>query len=860
MRKLVYHISCLLLLLPSIMMRGQALPSLGVADEIKMGTLPNRMDYYLVTNRGERGFADFALVRKDLCEPEDVRDGLGSLPHFGSREPYRFLSENGIGYSEEGYVSYRPDATIFSFKNVPTHDQSVADSTLLMMMDMAAASRRPQAIVISGDIDADKIRERMNLLSMTVSRLVLPAWDCGYAWNPRDSLALRVTFHQSSDVAVINSIFSARRQPAELMNTPQPLVSSAYAHTLAGIVCKRVIRSFRDLGIPLADIRFRYMDSSRSPEDERYSFSLFTSSRYLDQATREFAAILSDIDKNGVDPEEFEDAREKLLSEAKRKEGGRDLSNAEYVSKCISSYLYGSNLASEGAVNTFLAGRRLPVEQELPLFNGFARALLDSASNLTLRYDIPETGMDREVIRNSFNDAWANAAPRTGAYKTDFGDTLSLYEPKSRARLRSETPEPVSGGKLWTFSNGVKVVYKKVSTPGEFRYALMLRGGVSLVPGLHAGEGAFVGDMLGLSDIAGLNGRDFHAMLGANGITMEEEASLSDLRISGIAPKSKFPLLMRALLSVADARKPNKAEFDYYRKGEALRIDMEALSPRDVNSLMDSIMRPEYFYSERKIMENLTDDLPWRAEQYFESVFSKVNDGMLVLVGDLDEERLKKDLSKTVGDFRTQKKYAQRPRVSSRFATGSVTYMEESVPGLVGGGEIGVNVAMSAPISYNMENYMAFKMAVACIRKELVGVLADSGAYVELTERLEVFPAERMSVFVNCRPCRADGLPPGVTPADPLELLDAVRRITSDVSRLDISDKDLNAYKEAMRGVLERRLASPEAIVDDVLVRYGEGKDLVSGSKAAIEAVSAEDVKKILSLLKKGAEVEYVII
>lgn len=864
MQKCFKHISCLAilccLLSPSLTVWGQALPALEVADEITRGRLPNGMEYYLVTNTADKGFADFALVRKGEPDMAADRESLRSLPYFGEREPYRFLADNGVGYSEDGFIVHYPEATVFSFNGVPTYDQSAADSTLMMVMCLAATSSSPQAVIVSGDVDASKVKERMGLLSMMVPRLARPFRGGGYIWNPRDSIAFRVGLNQTSDVAVINAIYSSGRLPEEAMNTVQPLVSEAYAYLLGSIAEKRVKRTFREAGVPLAGMRFRYQDSSESPYDERYSFSLATSAEYLDEATRLFASVLSELDRYGAGKDEFEDAKSGLKSIAKRAATGMRLTNSEYVAKCVSSYLYGSNLASETSLGTFIANRKIAADRELELFNGFLGALLDSARNLTLRYDIPDKGLDRHVILGSFNDAWANTAPGTDKYKENFGDTLSLYRPSRKVRLTGETLEPVSGGKMWTFSNGIKVVYKKTGTTGEFRYALMLRGGVSSVPGLHKGEGAFVSDMLGLSDIAGLNGNDFHAMLAANGITMEERASVSDFRIGGIAPKSKFPLLMRSLLSVADRRIPNRAAFEYYKRGEALRIDMESLSPRDVNSLMDSIMRPDYYYTDRKRVDNLYDDLPERAEQYFASLFSKVNDGLLVLIGDLDEEHLKRELCRTVGDFSTQKKYAPRPRISSRFATGSVTYLVESAPGLVGGGERGVNVAISAPVPYNIENYMAFKVAVSSIYKELTAVLADYGAYTVMSDKLEVFPAERMSVFINCRPCRHDGLPDGVEPADPVVLLDAVRKVTADVGRIEISDADLKAYKAALSANYEVRQNDAGAMVDDILARYSEGKDFVAGYSAAINSLSADDVRKILGRLKNGAQVEYVII
>ena len=854
------HISCLALFLSLFSAVGQDMPALGVAEEIKRGAFPNGLEYYLVSNQAEKGFADFALVTKTPADESAARDLLDSLPHFGGRAPYRFLADNGVGYSREGYVVSRPDARILSLRRVPVYNTDVADSTLMLIFDVAASSDAPQAVIVSGDIDVAKVRERMDLLSMTVPKLGRQADTAVYRWAPRDSLRIIVTYNSTEDVAAINAIFSARRLPAALMNTIQPLIADAYSYILGRIVSVRLEDAFRRQGIPLAQMHFDYHDSAESSGDEYYSFSLFTSAECIDGATSALASVFASLDKNGATVEEFEDAKQRMKSEVKRSEFGRRLSNREYVEKCAASYLYGANLASETSVNRYIMGRSLPVDRELSLFNGFVGAVLDSTRNLTLRYDMPYVGVDRTLMKETFFDAWAQAGPGGAEYRSFFSDTSSVYGAVKKARLRAETPEPVSGGKMWTFANGVRVVFKKMDTAGEFHYALMLRGGISYVPDLHAGEGAFVEDMLALSSIAGHKGRDFMSVLSANGITMEVEAGLSDMRISGMAPKAKLPLLMRALLAISRERKPDAEEFEYYRKAEALRIDMGALSPRNVNSLMDSIMRPNYFYTDRKFISNLRDDLPERAEKYFASEFSKVNDGMLVLVGDLDEEMLKKELTRTVGGFSCQNKYSPRPKVSSRFASGSVTYMSESLRGLVGGGEIGVNIGMSAAVSYTIDNYIAFKAAVACIEKELVRELAGCGAYAEVSDKLEIFPSERMSLYVNCHPCMASGLPGSVSPGDPLSILEAVRKVTARLGVLEISETDLKAYKEVLVSEFEYSRTDPESVMLSVLVRYSEGKDLVTNFSRAVDKLTADDIKKVLALLQRGAEVEYVII
>ena len=283
MRKFFKHISCLFLILLPLLMRGQDLPSLPVAKEIATGRLPDGIRIYLVDNKSRKGFADFALVQRGVRDIAGARASLREVPHFGTRAPYRFLADHGIGYAGDGFISQpAEDATLFRFRNVPTHLESVADSTLLMLFEIASSCREPQAVIVCGDIDAARIRERMELLSMMVPTLEDSFQEVEYQWVPRDSVAVPVTHNTTRDLAAVNAIFSTQRLPAELMNTPQPLVTQTYADQLGLILRQRVEHSFRQAGIPLAGFRYRYYDSAGGPGDERHSITVYTAFRQLE--------------------------------------------------------------------------------------------------------------------------------------------------------------------------------------------------------------------------------------------------------------------------------------------------------------------------------------------------------------------------------------------------------------------------------------------------------------------------------------------------------------------------------------------------------------------------------------------------
>jgi hypothetical protein len=176
-----------------------------------------------------------------------------------------------------------------------------------------------------------------------------------------------------------------------------------------------------------------------------------------------------------------------------------------------------------------------------------------------------------------------------------------------------------------------------------------------------------------------------------------------------------------------------------------------------------------------------------------------------------------------------------------------------------GAGEPGVNVAVSAKIPFSMEKFMSFKIARMALERRIVRRLADVGMYAAVSEKVEILPAERMTIYVNCRQCDASGLPAGIVPADPLTALGAVRAAISEVSSSKIDASELKGYKAALLNRMSSDLSSSEELLRMVMVRYSEGKDLVSGYKEKVNAVTEGSVREILSALNAGGMVEYIV-
>ena len=841
---------------------GQDLPKISQTSSIKTGTLPNRLSYYLAPNNSSKGYANFVLVQKGNSNTERSRHLLADLPHFRKTPPYKFLASKGIGYGPDGLVATRDGNTVFTFKDVPMFDSAASDSTLLLVFDLIQEYGGEQAVIVCGDFNQSEIEGELRIFSLNVTPRGKRPYKDKYKWEPNADPVVVHTENNTRNLATLTCTWTSPRTPHNRLQTPQPLVSRMYADILQNVVKKRVIRRFLTEGIPLADIRSHYVDSAHSSGDERYSFSVSVAAEDLEMASISMASIFAELDTKGAYPEEYQDAKMAMLT-AEAKSVGMTESNASIAEKCISSYLYGTNLASPEAAGSFFSRRQIAPAQELSLFNSFVAALLDENRAFEIRFDTPSGEFDGGVLLGTFRSAWeiAAASPvQPDMYRRNYGDTLSLLAPKrGRVKVKSTAKDPVTSGSTWTFSNGTRVIFKKTDRKGLINYGLLLKGGYSYVPGIGPGESSFVGDVMEQFRVGGMSALDFRNMLDANGIEFNGKASLTGVQLTGSAPSDKVELLMKVLLSYSRDRQPDTTAFAYYKKCAQLRQERFRLSNDGIIAAIDSTMCPDYYYPATKSVEKLGDDLPERVNEFLDRQFSKFSDGLLVILGDLDEEALKDLLERYLGNFTVSSDFSVRPKVEYNLRPGWSTYMVEASHSSIGSGEVCVNVGMATRQPFTIQSYCAFMIASMELKAAITDALSSMGVFAEFSVDAQVFPAERLAFYVTCRPCIEDGLPEGVFPAEPMDVLRALRIGISKASRARLAKAELEGLKSALSNSMATQVSQPEFVIPAVMMRNSEGKDIVTNYATAIKAVTADEVNKILHDLDFGSKVEYII-
>ncbi len=831
---------CFVLLGFSIMMPAQNLPSLKKDAAVTEGKLPNGISYYLVTDSAMKGVADFALVRKGSADTLAARKELSNLPHFNKTIPYRFLSRKGIGCRPEGYISYEGDATIFRFDNVPVFDQEASDTTILMLFDLIATQPKEHAIIIAGDITPAKIIQKFDVFSLMVPARSTSYSKPEYIWKPSQETGY--SFIQSPRPGVSVSFRSPRTPDAE-MNTIQPFISELFARELKEIVKGRLGESLVSRDIPTSRMEVFHKGSAEGPGDEVFEVTLETPEDQLIPATMAISSTLSDLGSNGVGTEEYRTARASVLSILSTPQD-----NGGLVRQCIASYLYGGDLSSRQDKARFFASRNMSESAERELFNNYASALLGDVENASVEWRNSGSDYDDWEYEMVFKTTWDGVGmldKPVSQWTVSTADTTGFWDEKNKSKLKSVTTEPVSGGEMWTFANGMKVIYKQMKNGGTFSYSMMIKGGYSNVRDLPKGEGAFFSDMLPLYDIGGLSGNEFQKVLKANGIRMEDKVSVADMRIFGSAPSGRYALVFKALLSVANNRKLNRKAFEEYR-----RSMLASLPP----AYLDSLMYPDYDFSDIKTPSGLTDRTQADADAYFAKQFLRCNDGVIVLVGELPAENVQKYLSNIIGGFRVSKTNAVRVPVSYKFRKGANAYSATGEP-------VSVSIAMACAEPFTTENYMAFKIASLSLLRKLNGEMAEQGFSVEMSDRFKLFPQESLELIFTCTPVPDCGLPRGVAGGSghPKRAMVAARKVIDDVLSNPVSAGELNACKALLSNAYSIKLSDPDSYAEAILIRYSGGKDVLTDYSKRIDSVTADNVKHIFGALAEGMRIEYVV-
>lgn len=859
-------------LLYAIMMPAQDLPVLSPDKAVKTGVLPNGTSYYIVSNPTIKSVADFALVQKTGTDniPDSLsskvisaaRNALTALPRCGGGSVQDFFTSHGVTPGKDGFVRVTDNATGFRFSDVLLSKPEVLDSTLLVLLDMVdivSASDDPfirewyspsdQAVIIAGDVDAASVADKLKMISyMTPSVPSSPRKE--YVWEGRDTAIYTNVPALNDGMATFTAVWSSARTPREYMNTVQPAIYELFLAELGMLAEEYVADNLRQRNIPVAQISCENRTSLQSSGDETFSVSVTVAEDDFPEAVKAISEAMGRLDAGKADVRDLMRMKSICMNKSRELAVKPVVSNSEHVDRCMAAFIHNAGLSTLQTEVDFLTGRVLADTTELRLFNNISSAILDPEANLEVRYSCP---MPEDSLRSLITKSWEASAD--SAYVTEresaADDPYFVYA-GPKVKVKSEKTDHMSKGLEWTFSNGFKVVYRRMPTGGRIHYALALNGGFGSIEDIAKGEGGYISDYYMLSRIAYMPAEDFIASLASDGISIDVYTGLNATMISGSADDDNVDKMMMALLSAVNCWEADEDAVRYYESCEPLRHALRKGTAAEMVAKVNDIMCPDFRHVSYKMLDRISPDLAGKAARFYEDIFRRTNDGVLILLGDVDPDVLKKKIGAHVAGFRVTESAFRRPLVRYQPASGWSTYTVE-------GEHDSVDIALSVPMALTADNFMSVEVASMVLKKLLSEAVADSGMYPDISHECRIYPNERVNFHISLNEISPDGFAADVTHSGPMEALAIVRSVLSGVGVVEVSKEDVEAFKTRLKAGLDNEMKDPFYWLNVISRRHLAGKDFTTNHDARIKSVNVDKVKAILSSLNEGTRVEYIV-
>lgn len=843
-----------LMLAVSNIISAQEIAPLPVDPAIKTGTLPNGTRWYVVSNPYVKDVADFAVVQNvgfnttpaldKSSVLEHSRESLASQPLLLAPTVQDYFVRHGAVPGPSGFAHVSGNTTVFRFGDVDLKSsESVLDSTLLVLTNIVGSSGFPadedlkkwyspsdQAIIVAGDVDAKLVSDKLKMLSYMV-----PASESKprkpYEWKDEDGLVVELSDSSVEGIAHIRASWRLQRMPVELMNTVMPAIYEKYMAVAGEIIERRINKSLQDKGVPVSSVSWEYVGSGITSGDEKFMVSVTVPCGDVDEAVAILAESVSSLDAHGAFAPEITIAAKVFEDGLYEADNSHDVCNSEYVDRCMRSFVYNTPLASKKHMREFHSSRELDDSTECRIFRSIVSATFDDSRNLTLAVRTGGQQLSEDHVRSAFLSSWQKARIEVPLMKTPVAPQLDTVS-ESKLKIRSVRKEYLSGGSVMTLSNGMKIMYRKMlPEEGILHYSLSLNGGTGNIDGLCVEDGVYLEEFFRSCEIGGVDGQAFFDMVRSNGMTLNCHVGHSVTDFKGRIPSDKLDHLFSVLLTVMNTRKADFKSWEYYLAGEPLR---------------------QISGSAAGHLSCLTDDFADRADKFFTSLSEKINDGILVLVGDIDENELKNAVKTYAGGFKTEDRAFVRTDTFNSSLSGNTRDYRRGDAGII-------EIRISAALPLTVDNYYASMLTSMILERNLSEASAGTGALVDVVHECRRYPQESILMKVIMREIPVEGFADGTVEYDRKAAVGSVRNVMSSMYDMKMAEDVLTRCRNRMVRSLQMEMKRPEYWMNALKLRYLAGKDFTTGAEARIKALKADDVKRILSYLEKGTKVEYII-
>ncbi len=697
-----------------------------------------------------------------------------------------------------------------------------------------------QAVIVSGDVDVDRIEEKIRTLMADI-----PAPDAAAPQKEEYTVP-------DNEEPIVNIYTDPEMQGSRIQvfikrpATPRQLRSSVYGEMLD------VVQAFMTTmeNARLQEISMKpdapFLGAGMSsgsvlgiiPSLEHTVFVAVTPDGKLAQGFEALYAEMEKMRRFGFTQSEFERAREDLMRQVERSYANRnDRRNEEFVDNCLDNYRRNAPLPdaeTEWKLDSMLI-RTLPLEA----VNAFAQQVVTPMNQVIDVTSPAKEGIavptEEELLSIRSRIAAAELAPyEDNAVKEPLIPENVVLEGSPVAKTRRDE---LFGTTEWTLANGVRVIVKPTTFKAdEVRMEALAEGGLSLLSDAEFYMGEMMPAINAMSGVGKFSATELKKQLSGKSAAVSTSVDNYDSSITATcSPKDLETMLQLVWLQFTAPR------FDQSDYDTMIRIGRSQLENAQSN--------PDYLMEERftdvaygrnprrqLISTDLLDRFDFNA---LPAIYGKLYPGadsfVFTFVGNIDPETLRPLVEKYIGSIPVKGLKNTVTDDGCRPAKGAVT---EEFRTPMQQPKVSVHYRFSGDMAYTLENKIAlFFLSQALNSRYLISVREEKGGTygvgVQGSTEKDPIPYYQLDIKFDTNEQMAD------------ELREIVMQEIEKIAAEGPQSEDIEKTREFLLKSWNNSLEQNDSYMRYIQAKEHAGLNYLEGYEQAVRRLTDADVQAL---------------
>ncbi len=704
-----------------------------------------------------------------------------------------------------------------------------------------------QSIVIVGDIDVDKIEQKIKTLFADIKKPVNPAkrefFELPDNVEPLIGIAndaearntmVTVFIKQKTDInepknlgylrtsiqrSLISSMMNARY--SELIQKPNP------PFVFAGFAIGSLVRT--------RDVVYLYSAAKNDNVTDGVKGLIREAQRI-----KQFGFTSTELERMKSD---YLRGLENQLKEKDKEK------NEKFVNECVNNFLENEPIPGIQFEYMFAAGVLPSIS--IDEINAYAKSMI-TEQNLVITINAPKKDGIKlptvDEVSKAIKDVYAE---KLEAYVDKVSNKPLVENLASVGKVTAAKEDKDFGTTEWTLSNGVKVVFKKTDFKAdEVQLNAFSKGGISLVDVKTLPSASFASQLVANGGVGEFSSTDLEKMLAGKvvGVSpMITEASEGFMGSS--SPKDFETMLQLVYLYFTQPREDEQTYTSFMDRMKAYYANAGAdprMSFRDSVSIMMANHSPRVMPMNVDFLNKISYK---QSLDFYKNRFADASDFIFVFVGNVNPDEVKGLVEKYIGGLPSIKRVEAAKDNNVRPPKGKVqNYFKKPLKDP----KATVNIAYTGDMDYTLENKLLVDVVKSVLNNRYIDEIREKeGASYGVGVRAYVrnFPYPSFGAIFNF----------DTDPARKERMIEIIHNEVKVIMTQGPSEDNLVKAKEFMLKQFDQNQRENGYWSSAIREKYENGLDINSKYKELVNGITVEKVRAMAEkMFKQGNIVEVV--